>query len=190
GHKRDKPRDGDIPARKGGPEAVRPLVLVSDSNGSRSVTTSATLDRWHRVSAESDSWLFAINARKSLLAWLAVGHHGKAFRVGFFTRGDRRGPDCRESDCCEAAMVRHASPAKSPATRISVAVMLTVAIAGALWVPIYAHSLPKLGDFPFFYWYQLILVPVTAILCWICYLLLRTKPAPRASAREREGARR
>src|SRR5437762_1248298 len=114
GHKRDKPRDGDIPARKGGPEAVRPLVLVSDSNGSRSVTTSATLDRWHRVSAESDSGLFAINARKSPLAWLAVGHHGKAFRVGFFTRGDRRGPDCRESDCCEAAMVRHASPAKSP----------------------------------------------------------------------------
>ena len=89
-------------------------------------------------------------------------------------------------------MVRHASPAKSPATRISVAVMLTVAIAGALWVPIYAHSLPKLGDFPFFYWYQLILVPVTAILCWICYLLLRTKPAaPAASAaRHREGARR
>jgi hypothetical protein len=49
--------------------------------------------------------------------------------------------------------------------KIAVAVMLTVAIAGALWVPIYAHSLPKLGDFPFFYWYQLILVPVTAILC-------------------------
>jgi hypothetical protein len=31
---------------------------------------------------------------------------------------------------------------------------------------------------------------VTAILCWIGYLLLRTKPAPRSSAREREGARR
>jgi hypothetical protein len=49
---------------------------------------------------------------------------------------------------------------------------------------------PKLGDFPFFYWYQLILVPVTAILCWICYLLLRTKPAPPSRARGREGARR
>jgi hypothetical protein len=87
-------------------------------------------------------------------------------------------------------MVRHASPAKSPAIRVSVAVMLTVAVAGALWVPIYAHMTPKLGDFPFFYWYQLILVPVTAILCWICYLLLRTKPAPPPRARGREGARR
>ena len=89
-------------------------------------------------------------------------------------------------------MVRHASPTKRPAVKVTVAVLLAVAIAGALWVPIYAHSLPKLGDFPFFYWYQLILVPVTAILCWICYLLLRTKPAaPTAqAAREREGARR
>lgn len=81
-------------------------------------------------------------------------------------------------------MVRHASPVKSPAIRITVAVMLTVAVAGALWVPIYAHLLPKLGAFPFFYWYQLILVPVTAFLCWISYLLLRTEPA--APAREHE----
>jgi Protein of unknown function (DUF3311) len=91
-------------------------------------------------------------------------------------------------------MVRHASPTKSPAIKAAVAVMLTVAIAGALWVPIYAHTLPKLGDFPFFYWYQLILVPVTAILCWISYLLLRTKPArkarhaPQSPPRDREGA--
>ena len=81
-------------------------------------------------------------------------------------------------------MVRHASPVKSPAIRITVAVMLTVAVAGALWVPIYAHLEPKLGAFPFFYWYQLILVPVTAFLCWISYLLLRTEPA--APAREHE----
>jgi hypothetical protein len=47
---------------------------------------------------------------------------------------------------------------------------------------------PKLGDFPFFYWYQLILVPVTAFLCWISYLLLRTERA--AEAHEHEEARR
>jgi cytochrome bd-type quinol oxidase subunit 2 len=93
-------------------------------------------------------------------------------------------------------MVRHSPVTKSrtkrAAVKVAVAVMLTVAIAGALWVPIYAHSLPKLGAFPFFYWYQLILVPVTAILCWLCYLLLRTKPAAPAApaARHREGARR
>jgi hypothetical protein len=83
-------------------------------------------------------------------------------------------------------MVRHASPTKSPAIKVTVTVMLAVAIGGALWVPIYAHLLPKLRDFPFFYWYQLILVPVTAFLCWISYLLLRTESAALARERERE----
>ena len=93
-------------------------------------------------------------------------------------------------------MVRHASPVKSPAVRAAVTVMLTVAILGALWVPIYARVLPMRGDFPYFYWYQLILVPVTAILCWISYLLLRTRPArkarhaPQAAARGHDGVRR
>jgi hypothetical protein len=39
--------------------------------------------------------------------------------------------------------------------------------------------LPKLGPIPFFYWYQLVWVPVVAALCWICYLLLRTRHASR-----------
>ena len=95
-------------------------------------------------------------------------------------------------------MARHArstqGQAKSPAIKAAVTVMLAVAVFGALWVPIYARTEPKLGAVPFFYWYQLILVPVTAILCWISYLLLRTKPAPphrrppQAAARDREGA--
>ena len=60
--------------------------------------------------------------------------------------------------------------------------MLTVAMVGTLWVPIYARSLPKLGPIPFFYWYQLVWVPVVAALCWICYLLLRNKPPNRGVA--------
>lgn len=76
------------------------------------------------------------------------------------------------------------SPAKRPATLAVVAVMLTIAIMGSLWVPLFARSQPRLGAFPFFYWYQLILVPVTAALCWICYLLLRTRPRRGVSNRE------
>jgi Protein of unknown function (DUF3311) len=72
----------------------------------------------------------------------------------------------------------HARSGKSPATMGAVAVLLIVAIMGTLWVPIYARSLPELGHFPFFYWYQLIWVPLTAAILWICYLLLRTKPTP------------
>jgi len=67
------------------------------------------------------------------------------------------------------------TPAKRPSTLVTVAVMLTIAIMGSLWVPIFARTQPELGGFPFFYWYQLILVPVTSVLCWICYLLLRTR---------------
>ena len=92
-------------------------------------------------------------------------------------------------------MARHAlstkGQVKGPAIKAVVTVLLTVAVVGALWVPIYARTAPKLGAFPFFYWYQLILVPVTALLCWISYLLLRTRPAkkaPQAAGRDREGA--
>ncbi len=86
-------------------------------------------------------------------------------------------------------MAQPAPSRKSPATRGAVAVLLSVAIIGTLWVPIYARSMPKLGDFPFFYWYQLIWVPMTAVLCWICHLLLRTKPAPDAGRAAGPGGR-
>jgi Protein of unknown function (DUF3311) len=86
-------------------------------------------------------------------------------------------------------MARHASSGKSPATRGAVAVLLVVAIMGTLWVPIYARSMPELGPFPFFYWYQLIWVPLTAVILWICYLLLRTKPTPGAGPGVSRGAR-
>jgi hypothetical protein len=61
-------------------------------------------------------------------------------------------------------------------------VLIVVAIAIPLIVPIYARSTPKLGDFPFFYWYLLLAVPVIAILCWISYRLVRIKPTPSAAA--------
>ncbi len=86
-------------------------------------------------------------------------------------------------------MAQPAPSRKSPATRGAVAFLLSVAIIGTLWVPIYARSMPKLGDFPLFYWYQLIWVPMTAVLCWICHLLLRTKPAPDAGRAAGRGVR-
>ncbi len=82
-------------------------------------------------------------------------------------------------------MAQSAPAGKSPVTRVAIMVLLLAAIGGALWVPIYARATPKLGDFPFFYWYQLILVPVVALLCWLCSVLLRGKPA--SNARHRDG---
>ena len=79
-------------------------------------------------------------------------------------------------------MAQRAPPARQEPGHVGrVAVLLTVAIIGTLWVPLYARSLPELGDFPFFYWYQLVWVPVAGLLCWICYLLLRNKRSAQVS---------
>jgi hypothetical protein len=71
---------------------------------------------------------------------------------------------------------------RNPAVWVAVSILIIIGIAGTLWVPIYARSTPKWGDFPFFYWYQLIWVPVVAILCCLSYLLLRSRPTPSADA--------
>jgi hypothetical protein len=66
----------------------------------------------------------------------------------------------------------HSGP---PRTRtgawVLVAILLLIAVLGTLIVPIYARSGPRLGSFPFFYWYQLLWVPFTALLTTICYLI-------------------
>jgi hypothetical protein len=76
---------------------------------------------------------------------------------------------------------------RNPAVWVAVSVLIIIGIVGALWVPIYARSTPKLGDFPFFYWFQLIWVPVVAILCCLSYLLLRSRPAPGADTAAANG---
>jgi len=40
---------------------------------------------------------------------------------------------------------------------------------GLLWVPFYNFRDPALFGIPFFYWYQLAWVPVSALLTWIAY---------------------
>jgi hypothetical protein len=65
------------------------------------------------------------------------------------------------------------TPAKRPSTLVTVAIMLTIAIMGSLWVPIFARMQPQLGGFPFFYWYQLMWVPIVAILAAAAFLLSR-----------------
>ena len=62
---------------------------------------------------------------------------------------------------------------RGTATWTAVAVLVVIGVAGTLIVPIYARATPRLGAFPFFYWYQLLWIPLVAILSWICYLLVR-----------------
>ena len=58
-------------------------------------------------------------------------------------------------------------------TWIVIVVLLAASLIGTLWVPFYNRLTPTLGDFPFFYWYQLMWVPIVAILSAVAYLLSR-----------------
>ena len=39
----------------------------------------------------------------------------------------------------------------------------------ALWVPIFNRTTPELFGFPFFYWYQIAMVPFASLLIFIVY---------------------
>lgn len=70
-------------------------------------------------------------------------------------------------------MAQHRAPRKHTGTWIVITVLLAAAVIGTLWVPFYNHLTPVFGGFPFFYWYQLMWVPIVAILAAIAYLLSR-----------------
>ncbi|MDB5849962.1 MAG: hypothetical protein JWP29_3714 [Rhodoferax sp.] len=48
--------------------------------------------------------------------------------------------------------------------------LLLLPFVGLLWLPFYNGLLPSLFGFPFFYWYQLMWVPITALLIGVVYL--------------------
>jgi hypothetical protein len=50
--------------------------------------------------------------------------------------------------------------------------LLLIPYVGLLWVPFYNQVEPRLFGFPFFYWYQFLWVPISAVLTWIVYQAL------------------
>jgi hypothetical protein len=78
-----------------------------------------------------------------------------------------------------AAATRRVNPVSAhPITSLAIFVLVAAAILGTLIVPIYARETPKLGDFPFFYWYLLIYMPAVAVALWIAMLLQRRLQRP------------
>lgn len=51
--------------------------------------------------------------------------------------------------------------------------LLLIPFVGLLVVPLYNLRLPELFGFPFFYWYQLAWVPLTALITWLVYRQVR-----------------
>jgi hypothetical protein len=73
--------------------------------------------------------------------------------------------------------------AKSPvAAHPFISALITLLILACILctaiVPIYARETPKIGPWPFFYWYLILYMPVVAVVLWIVTLLQkRLKPA-------------
>jgi hypothetical protein len=68
--------------------------------------------------------------------------------------------------------------AAHPITSAAIFVLVAASILCTLIVPIYAHITPKIGDFPFFYFYLLAYMPLVAIALWLAALLQRRLATP------------
>lgn len=77
---------------------------------------------------------------------------------------------------------RSRSPvAAHPVTSAIIAILILAAVFFAVYVPLYASATPKVGDFPFFYIYLLIYMPVLGVVMWIVITLQRRlRPGPGA----------
>ena len=78
------------------------------------------------------------------------------------------------------------APLLSP-SRIIAALCILAPIAAILWIPSFNKTKPELLGFPFFYWYQLLWVVLTAILMCVAYFAVRHDEAAR---RGQSGAQR
>jgi hypothetical protein len=70
--------------------------------------------------------------------------------------------------------------AAHPVTSAVIAILIIASIFFTLFVPIYARATPKVGPFPFFYFYLLAYMPVVAIALWIV-ITLQKRLAPAGS---------
>ncbi|MFE1322856.1 DUF3311 domain-containing protein [Kitasatospora phosalacinea] len=68
------------------------------------------------------------------------------------------------------------------AARVLAGLCLLVPIVVMMWVPSYSKVTPKLGGMPFFYWYQLLWVLLSALFTGTAYLLIRRDEAARRAA--------
>jgi hypothetical protein len=51
--------------------------------------------------------------------------------------------------------------------------LLLIPYVALLWLPFYNETHPSLMGFPFFYWYQLLWVPLTSLILYVVYRWVR-----------------
>jgi hypothetical protein len=72
-------------------------------------------------------------------------------------------------------MPNNAAQPTRPVMRVVIAVLLIAPFVIYLAVPSYAKIKPRLAGFPFFYWWQLLWVILTATFVGIAYVLTRRR---------------
>ncbi|XAS69764.1 DUF3311 domain-containing protein [Micrococcaceae bacterium Sec5.7] len=73
-----------------------------------------------------------------------------------------------------------------PAPYVVSGVLLGLGIILPLLVPMYASIEPRLGGMPFFYWYQMMLVPIEAVVIGICYWVMTREDQRRRDVLKRD----
>jgi len=76
--------------------------------------------------------------------------------------------------------------AATPASRILVGIAVLAPLVALMWVGSYAKAKPELFGFPFFYWYQLLWVVISAVLTYLAYVVVRRHDIDRGNERQAE----
>jgi len=83
--------------------------------------------------------------------------------------------------------VHHQHPRRPVVTpsRVIAGLCLAVPFVALLWVNSYSRLTPRFIGIPFFYWYQMAWVPVTALLTFTAYVLVRREERARKGGASR-----
>ncbi len=77
----------------------------------------------------------------------------------------------------------HQNPGtRRPFAWAALTILILAPIVATLWVPFYARTKPVVAGFPFFYWYQLMWVPIVAITSGLAYAIVRSTARARTAA--------
>lgn len=81
------------------------------------------------------------------------------------------------------------SGATSRGTWILICVLLTPAVVLPLLVPLYDSTEPTLFGFPFYYWFQMAMIPAAVVLTVLAYYLAKGADRRDRAARKAGGER-
>jgi hypothetical protein len=65
------------------------------------------------------------------------------------------------------------SESMSTGKRTAGSLLLLIPYVALLWLPFYNDTRPSFIGFPFFYWYQLLWVPLTSLILYVVYRWVR-----------------